>query len=65
MSHSELVKKIEHQRSILNSLAACNADFSTVLKVSQELDELLVTFYKRELQQSRYRLCYCLQHNPS
>ena len=46
MSQNELMNKIEHLRSVLNSLATCGADFSTVLKVSQDLDELLVTFYK-------------------
>lgn len=46
MLHADLMNNIEYLRSVLNNLAACGADFSTILKVSQELDELLVMFYK-------------------
>lgn len=46
MSHEDLILEIERLRSKMHTMATCGVDYTSILKVSKELDELIV-FYHR------------------
>ncbi|GBF34520.1 hypothetical protein DCCM_3638 [Desulfocucumis palustris] len=46
MSSAELFFEIERLRAHMYSLSDFNADYSELLKVSQELDRLIILYYK-------------------
>ena len=46
MSRAELRAEIERLRSEMNGLAAAGAEYARVLKVSQELDKLIVMYHR-------------------
>lgn len=46
MSKRELLSEIEYLRHTMINLANCSSDYTTILEVSQELDELIVMYHK-------------------
>ena len=46
MSRSDLLNEIERLRAEMHELAGCKVPFEEVLKVSQELDKLIVAWHK-------------------
>lgn len=48
MSSEEILYEIERLRTEMNSLVGSGVEYFTVLKVSQELDKMIVMYHYRE-----------------